>query len=114
MARTTGRPWLFRRDILEGTGERAVLERMLLNLKHVYLERKDYGRALTAVERLLIVTPGAPEEIRDRGLLKAHLGKPGAAIADLESYLEVSPGAPDAKSVRGRVVWLRRQTSELN
>jgi regulator of sirC expression with transglutaminase-like and TPR domain len=114
VARSTGRGWLFRPGYLEGTTERAMLARLLMNLKYAYLGRSDYARALAAVERLLLVTPGDSGEIRDRGFLKARLGRPDAAIADLERYLSLSPDAPDIKSVEGRLVWLRRRQSEAN
>jgi regulator of sirC expression with transglutaminase-like and TPR domain len=114
VVRTTGRPSLFRRDLLEGIDERAILTRMLLNLKHLYLKKEDHLRALSAVERLLMINPNDPTEIRDRGFLNAQLGRPGEAVADLESYLAASPAAPDADSVRGRVVWLRRRLSEMS
>jgi len=113
VGRTTGRPSLFRRTLLEGADERQMLSRLLLNLKHIHLERQDYARTLGVVERLLMLSPNDPGEIRDRGLLKAHLGRPGAAIADLETYLTRSPKAPDAESVRGRVSWLRRKLTDL-
>jgi regulator of sirC expression with transglutaminase-like and TPR domain len=114
VARTTGRPSLFRKELLEGIDERTTLARMLLNLKHLYLKREDHLRALSTVERLLMINPDDPTEIRDRGFLNAQLGRPGEAVADLESYLAASPAAPDADSVRGRVVWLRRRLSELS
>jgi regulator of sirC expression with transglutaminase-like and TPR domain len=112
--RTTGRASLFRREMLDGVDERAMLVRMLLNLKHIYLKREDFGRALSMVERLLLIAPDDSTEIRDRGFLYAHLGRPGAAVVDLESYLTAAPNAPDAESVRGRVLWLRRHLSESN
>ena len=114
VGRTTGRPSLFRRGLLEGISGRQMISRLLLNLKHIHLERQDYARALGVVERLLMLSPNDPAEIRDRGLLKAHLGRPGAAIADLETYLTRSPKAPDAESVRGRVTWLRRKLTDLS
>jgi regulator of sirC expression with transglutaminase-like and TPR domain len=113
VGRTTGRPSLFRRDLLSEATPRQILSRLLLNLKHIHLERQDYSRSLGVVERLLMLSPNDPGEIRDRGLLKAHLGRPGAAIADLETYLTRSPKAPDAESVRGRVSWLRRKLTDL-
>jgi regulator of sirC expression with transglutaminase-like and TPR domain len=109
VGRSTGRPSLFRIDQLEGVGGRSMLGRLLLNLKHVYLSGGDYVRALAAVERLLLVWPGDSSEIRDMGFIKAHLGRPGAAIADLETYLSIAPGAPDTEAVKGRLVWLRRK-----
>ena len=72
------------------------------------------AEALAAVERLLLLDSEEVREIRDRGILMAHLGRPGAAVADLEAYLGLAPGAPDADSVRGRLAWLRRKLSEAN
>lgn len=114
VGRTTGRPSLFRRRMLDGTDHRAMLGRLLLNLKHVFVEREEYGSALAAVERLLLLKPDDATELRDRGFLKAHLGRAGSAIVDLEAYLNRTPEAPDADSVRGRVSWLRRKLSEMN
>jgi len=114
VARSTGRGWLFRPETLEGASERSMLARLLMNLKYAYLGRSDYARALSIVERLLLVTPHDSAEIRDRGFLKARMGRPGAAIADLEHYLSLAPDAPDTKSVEGRLTWLRRRLSEAN
>ena len=114
VSRTTGRPSLFRRSLLQGTDERSMLTRLLLNLKYIYVKSEDYARALAAVERLLLISPDDPTEIRDRGFLHAHLGRPGAAVSDLESYLALTPDARDADSVRGRVAWLRQRLSEYN
>lgn len=112
--RTTGRPSMYRRSYLDGATPITMVARLLLNLKRIYLARGDYGNALAAIERLLILSPDDPREIRDRGLLLAHLGRPNAAVADLETYLELSPGAPDADSIRGRLAWLLRKMSEAH
>lgn len=114
VARSTGRSWLFRPETLEGATERSMLARLLMNLKYAYLGCSDYARALSVVERLLLVTPNDSAEIRDRGFLKARMGHPGAAIADLERYLSLAPDAPDTKSVEGRLTWLKRRLSEAN
>ncbi len=114
MVKTTGRSSLFSRDLLEGTSDSNIVARILLNLKHVHVEREQYDRALASVERLLLIRPGDPAEVRDRGFLRAYLGHTGPAIADLETYLVEAPKAPDVESVRGRVVLLRRQLSEMN
>ena len=112
--RATGRPSLYRPELLEGASTRTTLCRLLLNLKRIYLAREDYTRALSAVERLLLVAPDDPRELRDRGFLQAYLGRPVAAVADLEAYLALAPSAPDADTVRGRLAWLRRRMSEIN
>lgn len=114
VARTTGRASLYRPDVLRGTDERSMLGRLLRNMKHIFVEREDYSRALAVVDRLLLLKPDDPTEIRDRGFLQAHLGRPAAAISDLECYLTRSPEATDAESIRGRVSWLRRKLTDMN
>jgi len=112
VVRTTGRASLFRKDSLDAATPRAMLTRLLLNLKRIHLAQGDYIRALAVVERLLVIAPGDAKEIRDRGLLLAHLGQSNAAVQDLESYLVLAPGAPDAESVRGRLAWIRKRAGD--
>jgi regulator of sirC expression with transglutaminase-like and TPR domain len=112
VVRTTGRASLFRKDSLDTATPRTMLNRLLMNLKRIHLAQGDYNRALGVVERLLVLAPGDAKEIRDRGLLLAHLGRPDAAVADLESYLALVPQAPDADSVRGRLAWILRKMGE--
>jgi regulator of sirC expression with transglutaminase-like and TPR domain len=88
-----------------------MLTRLLLNLKRIQLAQGDYIRALAVVERLLVIAPGDAKEIRDRGLLLAHLGQSGAAMQDLESYLALAPEAPDVESVRGRLAWIQKRAA---
>jgi len=114
VARATGRPALFRPEALEGASATEMLGRLLRNLKRIYLAREDHRRALSAVERLRLVFPNEPTELRDRGFLLAHLDLHGAAIDDLETYLSLRPHAPDANAVRGRISWLRRRITEFN
>jgi regulator of sirC expression with transglutaminase-like and TPR domain len=114
VARSTGRPSLFRREALGGTSPRELLRRLLSQLKRIHLARGSYAKALSHVERLLLLAPDDSEEIRDRGYLLAHLGRPGPALADLEAYLSLHPRAPDAATVRGRVAWLRRRLQETS
>jgi regulator of sirC expression with transglutaminase-like and TPR domain len=114
VSRATGRPSLFRRRHLEGVTDRGMLRRLLLNLKRVHVSHEEHRTALEVVDRLLLLAPDDPGEIRDRGLLLAHLGRPNAAVADLEAYLQLVPAAPDAESVRGRLAWLRRRLTEIN
>ena len=112
VVRTTGRGSLFRKDSLDVAPPRAMLTRLLLNLKRIHLAAGDYNKALSIVERLLLISPEDAKEVRDRGLLLAHLGQPGAAAEDLESYLALSPQAPDVESVRSRLAWILRKMGD--
>ena len=89
-----------------------ILNQMLNNLKGIYLSRKDYPRALAAVERMLLVKPRQPEEVRDRGLIKYRLGELQEAIFDLETYLNANPDAPDAGPMSLQLEEIRRELRE--
>lgn len=80
--------------------KRRFLARMLANLKMIYLSQKDLLKALAAVERILLLFPDAPAELRDRGLLYYQLGYWVEAIQDLEVYLAMLPDAEDAEVIR--------------
>jgi regulator of sirC expression with transglutaminase-like and TPR domain len=94
---------------LQPVSDHDILRRMLHNLKTTYLRQSDYGRALGVVERLLLLTPEMPTEVRDRGLLHSQLGHLEDALADLQHYLQLAPDAPDAVVITQYIAALRQQ-----
>jgi regulator of sirC expression with transglutaminase-like and TPR domain len=99
---------------LVGVGPKQILARMLHNLKRIYLERNDDIRLWWVVDRLLLLEPGQPEELRDRGLISARLGAGVAAARDLEAYLQVAGDSPDAPQVREILENVRGRTPMMN
>jgi regulator of sirC expression with transglutaminase-like and TPR domain len=93
---------------------RAMLVRMLINLKWIYATRGDSARALLALDRIISLTPDSVPALRERGMLAAKLGAVEAARADLSRLLELVPQAPDAGSIRERLAELRAKASILN
>jgi regulator of sirC expression with transglutaminase-like and TPR domain len=81
--------------------------RLLTNLKSLYLNIRDQTRALAAVERILLLRPIAPAEIRDRGVILARMGRRREALEQLEAYLNVAPEASDSQRIQGMVEELR-------
>jgi len=79
------------------------IRRLLVNLKGLYVNVKDHARALSVVERLLLVQPESPGERRDRGMLLLKLGREAEAKEQLRRYLEFAPGAADAKRIQSLV-----------
>ncbi len=92
---------------LKEAGRRDMLVRLLTNLKGVYLNVEDHQRALAAVERILVIHPTAPAEIRDRGTLLARMGRTREALEQLEWYLDYAPEAADAGRIRELVEELK-------
>ena len=94
-------------EFLRAAGKRDIVARILSNLKSIYLNARDDLRALAASDRLLLVHRDDPEELRDRGMILARLGRSSEAITDLQSYLDRSPSAPDARRVADLLERLR-------
>jgi regulator of sirC expression with transglutaminase-like and TPR domain len=67
-------PIAFQDTLLAAVTKKQILSRILLNLKAIYLHRKDYLKALSVVERLLLIQPGAEQEAKDRAALRSLIG----------------------------------------
>ena len=93
---------------------RAVLVRILTNLKAIYLTRGDHARAHLATDRILLFSPNSAAVLRERGALAARLGAHESARADLQRALELEPDAPDARAVRTQIAELERKERSLN
>ncbi len=104
----------FEPRFLTTLGARQILARMLHNLKAIYFNAQAYAKALSVVERLLILDPQAATEVRDRGLLSCQLKRYPQAIADLERYLEQAPDAEDAEVIRTHLRSIRQRVASLN
>ncbi len=77
-----------------------LVQRMLTNLKGVYLRASDYPRAVRVMNRLRQLCPDDPLQRRDLGAILLQSGEPGKAIAHLQAYLAARPKAADAADVR--------------
>ncbi len=102
-------PW--RDAYLAPISDHDILRRMLNNLKQNYAQQNDFHRALSAIERILLLSPEMPSEIRDRGLVHYQLGHLQAALHDLQHYLELFQEAPDAAVISRHIATLRQQLS---
>jgi regulator of sirC expression with transglutaminase-like and TPR domain len=114
LAKLHGRPVPLARHYLAPIGPRAFLVRMLANLKSLYLSREDHARALAAIERILLLAPDSPEEIRDRGLVHLKLQTFSLAASDLEAYLRARPAAADRDQVTRYLSTVRQILARLN
>jgi regulator of sirC expression with transglutaminase-like and TPR domain len=104
----------FERSMLAAVGTRQILTRTLTNLKAIYFNQQEYSKALSIIERLLILHPQAACEIRDRGLLSCQLKRYAEASADLERYLRLAPKAEDSETIREHLRTLRQRVVALN
>lgn len=106
-----GQPIALQPRFLEAIPARQFLARMLTNLKVIYLEQGDINRGLAAIERILLLFPNAPLELRDRGVLYYRLQRFNESRKDLEEYLAILPTAPDATIVQQLLDQMKDGTS---
>lgn len=111
----------FSPDLLVRATRRQMFQRMLVNLKRLYVQQRSFPQARIVTEALLQLSPGSLAELRDRGLLAFHLNEYAAALRDLEEYLRLltitdrgdDPG-DEAAQVWTHVKSLRRRVAALN
>jgi len=98
---------------LEEVTKKQILTRVLSNLLGIY-STSDHRRALSVIDRLLLINPESAMYTRDRGLLLAKVGDGKNAIAELERYIEQMPEAPDAELIREQIRSIRQNQARLN
>lgn len=113
LRRALGKGAKLRRDPLASACNREILVRMLANLKNAYIQARDFGRALGACERILLLTPDAPLEIRDRGLVYQQLECFGSARADLERFLSLQPNHETCRTIREVLASVTRKAATI-
>jgi len=101
-------------QFLEPASNRQILLRVLRNLKGIYLKSDKPERMLDVLNRMLLVTPGASAELRDRGYIYQRLECYRAALKDLTDYTEREPDAPDLYEVRSKLMELSARCARLN
>ncbi len=103
----------FEPRLLHPASPREILVRLLSNLKQIYVDTADFDRALGCVDRILLLEPDQPRELRDRGILYQRLECFAAALRDFERYLQLAPDDEAAALIRETLPDLQRQAALL-
>jgi regulator of sirC expression with transglutaminase-like and TPR domain len=93
--------------LLQPLDKRGIVTRLLYNLKGIYMQKEQYNHALSMVDKILLLNPGAPSEIRDRGILYMQTSLFGKALADLEFYHEHAAAPEDSSNIQNHIKMLR-------
>jgi regulator of sirC expression with transglutaminase-like and TPR domain len=96
---TTGQEFHASDERLQALPLGLIVQRMLNNLRGIYLQREDWPRALRVLQRLDQLNPEDPVTQRDLGICFAEAGQPGRAIDPLRAYLRAAPDAEDVATV---------------
>jgi regulator of sirC expression with transglutaminase-like and TPR domain len=114
VARAVGRSVKLTEASFLPCSRRQILTRMLNNLKAIYVSRREWTRAIEAIECLLVVESDSWAHVRDRGSVLVKLGQFRRGVADWERYLAQNPAAPDAEAVRQQLRRVREGLAALN
>ncbi|MBK7993137.1 MAG: transglutaminase family protein [Blastocatellia bacterium] len=101
-------------SFFRAVSKKEILIRMLNNLKNIYISGNDPARALITLETLLILTPQALNEIKERGFVNYRLRKFSQAIKDIEFYLSHSPKTVETDNIRKLLNQIKLEFASLN
>lgn len=97
-------------EALEESEHSTIIRKIFDTMKAALMEEKKMEMALKVCETLLIFEPDDPYEIRDRGLILAHLDCNHAALSDLNYFLEQCPEDPISEMIKIQIYSLDDQT----
>jgi regulator of sirC expression with transglutaminase-like and TPR domain len=104
----------FKHDYLKPTPNRAIIFRMLLNLKQIYVTWEDWTNAYKTVDLMVLTRPEEITEVRDRGLLAYRLDRLQDAIFDIKRYLFLASDSVDAGWLENRLEAMEEKFTRLN
>ena len=98
---------------LKPASPRVVIERMLLNLKNLYMRQSNWTALWPVQYRLTALNPTSVEACRDLGLVAAHSGRHGLAVTLLRECLpQVSE--PDRATLLQQLAESARRLAQWN
>lgn len=104
----------FKEEFLRPMTKQAILYRMLLNLKQIYVRQENWATAYKTVDLMVLVRPREISEIRDRGLLAYRLDKLQEAIFDIKRYLFLASDSIDVSWLERRLEVMEERLLRLN
>ncbi|MEO0456004.1 MAG: transglutaminase-like domain-containing protein [Cyanobacteria bacterium P01_A01_bin.114] len=99
-------------DFLSPVSPKPFLVRLLTNLKMIYLNRRQFERSITILDRLLLLYPDTAYEYRDRGLIHYHLKNYTAAKQDLKQYLLASSNPSDTAKIEALLAQIEQESAD--
>jgi regulator of sirC expression with transglutaminase-like and TPR domain len=105
---------VFQQQYLRPVSKKAILYRMLLNLKQIYFNAKAWESAYNVVDFLTLVNPKQASEFKDLGLLALRQNRLQDALFSLNRYLYMAPRQEDTDWIKDRVKLIEERLSQLN
>lgn len=99
---------------LQPIGRKALLARMLRNLKLIYARQENDVMLFKMVHWILKLQPDSPLELSERALLYEEMGNPARAAIDWERCLANINDHQAAKKIRARIDVLKKMRSRVH
>jgi regulator of sirC expression with transglutaminase-like and TPR domain len=104
---SSGNSLPFKPEFLNSISKRAILQRMLGNLKAIYLNTADYPQALSLCDRLLLLDNNSVQDRIDRAGVLEKLECYEPAAQDLEQLLKHKPPLQGQQALQRKIKELR-------
>lgn len=104
----------WRDEFLAPYTKRDILFRILNNLKAVYMQVREYTKAVGVIQRMSIISPGLPSLYQEQAWCHAEQQEYRLAIGVLEAYLEKAGNPDDSRQVKDQIKGLWSTLSRLN
>jgi len=103
----SGNTFPFKPEFLNSISKRAILQRMLGNLKAIYLNKADYPQVLSLCDRLLLLDSNSVQDRIDRAGVLEKLECYEPAAQDLEQLLNHKPPLQGLQGLQRKIKELR-------
>ncbi len=94
-------------DLLEPASNKAILERILRNLRGIYMQNSTHDKALRTSEKILTLAPDNPYEYLLRGSIYQSMECHRMALSDYQRFINMDPEADEAEKIRAQIVELQ-------
>lgn len=94
--------------------EKALIVRLLRNLRGLYASSGDDARSLQALEWIIALAPNPAAELKTRAFMCQSLGTFAFAMKDLEKYLILQSDAPDAVYIQTTIERFNEKGARLH
>jgi len=99
------------RKILKPASKRAMLRRLLSNLKVAHEKHKEYELALSASERIQLLDPSNLRNLSELAHLQTKVGNFGDAVDSLTQFLERAPAGSNTEQAESALRKLKALTT---
>ena len=104
----------FHSSYLAGVSKKHTVTRMLNNLRNVFVDLRQFSKALEIAELILAVHPDSADDLRHKAAFLIEMRRYPEAAATLDRYMAIAQDSDDADNMKNTVRNLRRTIAQMN